>query len=571
MDGSLRKLLLTLMLAGTPALTSACNSSSTGCGAADIFCTPYFFFIWGRPESGIVISNLTTTSGGTPTLESDFLVGTAAASTEIQTVEVSLNGGPYYPAGGTTSWSYKLPSSFDYRTGTSHTVNVRIQSYFLAPSPDVSLTFRMGRNRDFNGDGYADLVLTAAQYDSAIFPGQGRAYIHYGRSDGGTLASGSATTADTVLDGEGNSDQFGVSAASGDLNGDGYADLIVGASGRDQNGGNAGAVYLYYGSANGISTTYTTVISGNTGALGFGSNVAAGDLNGDGYDDVVAGAGGYLGSSQGGVFVYNGRSTPLADVTTLTDADVILTGEAPSDEFAHSMDVGDLNGDGYDDLVVTAIGYPGGAFNGRSYVFYGRAEGVPSLSASLADVILTGTAGGNEFGRNPHISDLNNDGFGDLLVEYIGTYEIFYSSGGLVSANQGSSGIALQMTAARHVTSKDLNNDGYPEIIVGERTGSGNLGNVYLFTGRSAFSGTVTPDATYTGVVANGGYGGSVLLRDINGNGIPEFVGSASLANSSTGTAYIFYDFTTSTSADPSTAGTSLDGEGTLNTYGTVF
>lgn len=549
----------------------ACLTTDPVCDAADLLCSPYIFFVWGRPEPGITISNLTTTSTAAPKLESGFLVGTAMASTDIRTVEVSLNDGPYLPASGTTSWKYTLPASIDYRAGTTHTVSIRIQSYFIAPSSAVSRTFEIGRNRDLNGDGYADLVLTAAEYDGT-FAGMGRAYVFYGKSDGSTFASGSATTADVILDGEGATDQFGVSADMADLNGDGFADLIVGAQGRDQNGGNAGAAYLYYGSASGISTSYHTVISGDAGALGFGSRIAVGDFNGDGYDDFAVCAGGYLGSSQGGVFIFHGRATLMTDVTLLTDANIILTGEAPSDEFAAHLAAGDINGDGYDDLEVTAIGYPGGAFNGRAYLWYGRAGGIPSTSAALADVILTGTAGGNEFGRYPHITDLNNDGFGDLLVEYLGSYEIYYSSsGGLVSGNQGSSGITLQMTAARAMTSVDLNQDGYPELLAGDPTASGNLGNLHIFTGRQTFSGTVTPDVTYVGTGANGQYATGIVVRDLNGNGIPELVSGAPLTISSTGNAYIFYDFTTASSASPSVAGTDLVGENTFQNFGRPF
>ena len=138
-------------------------------------------------------------------------------------------------------------------------------------------------------------------------------------------------------------------ATAGDVNGDGYADVVVGARGYSSSTGRA---YVYLGGPGGLATTAATTLTGEATSDYFGCSVAtAGDVNGDGYADVVVGARGYSGQHRAGVRVSGwGGASGLA-----TTAATTLTGEAANDFFGSSVaTAGDVNGDGYADVVVGA-------------------------------------------------------------------------------------------------------------------------------------------------------------------------------------------------------------------------
>ena len=210
---------------------------------------------------------------------------------------------------------------------------------------------------DVNGDGYADVVIGAWGYASQT----GRAYVYLGG------ASGLATPAATTLTGVAAGDHFGYSVApAGDLNGDGYADVVIGARGDNSN---SGRVYVYLGGGAGLEATAATALTGAAGEQ-LGTSVApAGDVNGDGFADLVVGAIGYS-SFTGRAYVYLGGAGNLG-----TTAATTWTGESTSSAFGASVaTAGDVDGDGYADVVVGAQGYS--SYTGRVYVFLGGAGGV---------------------------------------------------------------------------------------------------------------------------------------------------------------------------------------------------
>ena len=154
-------------------------------------------------------------------------------------------------------------------------------------------------------------------------------------------------------------------AGAGDTNGDGYDDVIVGAYRYDDITGRA---YVYAGSAVGVSSTATTTLDGEAVDSCFGYSVAgAGDTNGDGYDDVIVGAMNYD-SIRGRAYVYDGSATGVSSTVATT-----LQGESIDSEYGRSVSgAGDVDGDGYDDVIIGAPRFRGDV--GRAYVHGGLTE-----------------------------------------------------------------------------------------------------------------------------------------------------------------------------------------------------
>ena len=163
------------------------------------------------------------------------------------------------------------PSNRDWRVGP------------LEPGISVGLA------GDVNGDGYSDVIVGAPQYEDAQ-QDEGWALVWYG-SLGGLGFDGTVANADWYYESNLANTQFGNAVGTaGDVNGDGYADIIVGAYGHDGAASNAGAVYVFYGSPNGPSVIADWTVQGSQADDYFGQSVATvGDVNGDGYADVIVG------------------------------------------------------------------------------------------------------------------------------------------------------------------------------------------------------------------------------------------------------------------------------------------
>lgn len=293
----------------------------------------------------------------------------------------------------------------------------------------------VGTAGDVNGDGFDDVIVGANQTMSA----PGRAYVFLG---GAGVAFDA--TPDGTLAGQVNGDYFGYSVATaGDVNGDGFADVVVGAF---VYGSGAGRAYVFRGGAGAFDVTADDTLTGNAANDYFGIAVAgAGDVNGDGFADLIVGADGsdVGGSGAGQAFVYFGASTGIEPTP-----DGTLTGAAAGDTFGRSVaGAGDVNGDGFADVVVGAFNSDAaGAFDaGRAYVYLGGAG--TSLN-STADGTLTGNILAEDyFGRAvASAGDVNGDGFADVVAGAPGS-DSSASNAGRVFVYFGAAGASFNATA----------------------------------------------------------------------------------------------------------------------------
>jgi len=287
-----------------------------------------------------------------------------------------------------------------------------------------------------------------------------------------------------IFTGEAAGDRLGWSVASaGDVNNDGFDDLIVGASGNDAGGNNAGRAYVFSGQTG--DTLY--VFTGEAGGDLFGRSVAsAGDVNGDSFDDLIVGASGNDagGNLAGRAYVFSGQTG---------DTLYVFTGEAAEDLFGFSVaSAGDVDNDGFDDIIVGALrNDAAGLEAGRAYVFSGQ------TGDTL--YVFTGEAGGDEFGRSvASAGDVDNDSFDDLIVG-ASRNDAGGNNAGRAYVFSGQTGDTINVFTGEApfdvfgnsvASAGDVNNDGFDDLIVGalyNDAGGNNAGRAYVFSGKPCF------------------------------------------------------------------------------------
>ena len=340
------------------------------------------------------------------------------------------------------------------------------------------------------------------------------------------------------LDGVAERDYSGRSVSNaGDVNGDGFDDVIVSAVGSDPNGDRSGSSYVVFGKAAGFAATLN--LSSLNGSNGFrldgtaaydqsGYSVSsAGDVNGDGFDDLLVSAPFAVpnGSNSGSSYVVFGKGAGFSaalDLSSLNGSNGFrVDGAAAYDQSGSSVSsAGDVNGDGFDDVIVGAFGAdPNGNFSGSSYVVFGQAYGfAATLDLSSIDgnngFRLDGASTDDSSGTSvSSAGDVNDDGFDDVIVGAFGadpngessgsSYVVFGQASAFaatldLSSLDGNHGFRLDGAAAYDISGTsvssagDVNGDGFADVVVGAYNAdlNGDLsGSSYVIFGRSDFGG----------------------------------------------------------------------------------
>ncbi|MFT5679921.1 MAG: hypothetical protein ACI8RZ_000826 [Myxococcota bacterium] len=400
---------------------------------------------------------------------------------------------------------------------------------------------------DVDGDGYDDFLIGAPDEDTNGSEA-GAAYLIFGLpTDNLILGDGYEAT----FLGTDASDQAGWSVSgAGDVNDDGYDDFMVGAPEDDDNGSNSGSVMLMLGPVTAGSfglTGASSLFTGDDSTDYAGWALSdAGDINADGYADLLIGAPGEStnANSAGAAYLILG---PASTSDALNSIGYALYGGSTSDQLGYAVSGGgDIDGDGYDDLLIGAPDESTGASQaGAVYVRYGPLSSTGSMSV-FVDVELYGTSNNEAAGYALSVSqDANDDGYSDLLIGAPGestngnragaAYLVYgpLSSGGTVDladadgifyGNDGDSNAGWSVSDAG-----DIDDDGYSDLLIGapdEDTSANKAGAAYLVYGPG--SGSIdlsSSDALVTGSSSGDSAGWSVSgAGDTDRDGYDDFL-----------------------------------------------
>ena len=450
---------------------------------------------------------------------------------------------------------------------------------------------------DFNGDGFADLLIASAGTNDT---GNTVAVV-FGGTSGNDVELSMLGSNGFLIEGlvaeSSNINQFSVSGA-GDVNGDGLDDIIIGANHADPNTvNNSGASYVVFGSTDSGSIALSDIAdaNNNTGFVLNGVNPndysgvsvsGAGDVNGDGLDDIIIGAHyaphDTTSRGAGASYVVFGKSDGgVVELSDIADnAGFVINGVDSFDQNGRSVSgVGDVNGDGFDDLIVGApnAGPNNNTFSGASYVVFGKSDGgiveLSEIADNNAGFVLNGASENDQSGFSVSgAGDVNGDGLDDIIIgarqadpnglSSGASYVVFGKIDGNavelsdIADNTGFviNGVDVSDNSGISVSGAgDVNGDGLDDLIIGaDRADPNNIynsGTSYLVFGKSdgndlqlnlierGIGGFVINGASaddQSGISVSG-------AGDVDGDGFDDLLVGASNVDSSRGASYVIF------------------------------
>jgi hypothetical protein len=382
---------------------------------------------------------------------------------------------------------------------------------------------------DVNGDGFDDIIVRAARFDNPELD-EGKAYLFLGSATGpGPTPAWTFETdqADALITS---------TEAAGDVNGDGFGDVLVGSGLYDNGETDEGRAWLFLGSASGLSTTPAWIAETNLAGARIGTSVAeAGDVNGDGYDDVFIGAPSWTNPeiNEGAALVYYGSAAGLPSSPSF----IFEINQARA-LGGRGGEAGDVNGDGFDDIIVEAFAYDYDSINeGIAFVLYGSATGLQASNQTILELDSP-----NPFFFANQVAaagDVNGDGFGDVLVNSVIVHRVYVFYGPLSGAVDNTPDVVLEASGPPQnadaltdtsfgdyvASGGDVNGDGFDDVIIGaDSFGNQEQGRAFLYLG-SATGLSSTPAQTFDGHQPRGGLGFSAeSAGDVNGDGLDDLV-----------------------------------------------
>lgn len=361
----------------------------------------------------------------------------------------------------------------------------------VVTSPQLFRWSALASAGDVDDDGFADVVLGSTLFDDPEF-NEGGAFVFLGASGG--IPDGDETSAAATLTSERSLSGFGASVAgAGDVNGDGYDDVMVAApSYRAVPQLEGGFTWIFHGGPAGVEDgTPASAATGLSNDLvgWIGRSVhGVGDVNGDSYDDVAS-------SGPRGVYLWYGGPGGIPHGGPASADAAILVNQPGS--FTWNVAAGDVNGDGYGDVAAALPAYDAGegVNEGAVFVFLGGPAGIGGGSVALADTRLESDDAGAAFGASLAIGDVDGDGYGDVVVGASGYPGGLAYAGGLVAVYRGGpSGISSGALGAAQATATgsygvaltapavaDVDGDGDDDVVLLSRHWSGH--SVWLWRG----------------------------------------------------------------------------------------